>query len=192
MEKGTIIKLTNRGSGMAVYTIPDMNLVRTFSPGETKEIEFNEIMQLSKTPGGMNLLMDQMIIESEQAVKEILGDVEPEYSYTEEDIMKLLTEGTNEQLMDTLDFAPKGVIDLIKDLSVKIKLNDMNKRQIILAATKFNVTRAIENDEASKELDEPEEKENKARRAAPINQKEKKSQQEPQQPVRRVVVNKNK
>lgn len=191
MEKGTIIKLTNRGSGMAVYTIPDMNLVRTFSPGETKEIEFNEIMQLSKTPGGMNLLMDQMIIESEQAVKEILGDVEPEYSYTEEDIIKLLTEGTNEQLMDTLDFAPKGVIDLIKDLSVKIKLNDMNKRQIIFASTKFNVTRAIENDEASKELDEPEEK-NKARRAAPINQKKEKTQQEPQQPVRRVVVNKNK
>jgi hypothetical protein len=46
--------------------------------------------------------------------------------------------------LDALDFAPEGVIALIKDEAVKTNLNDMSKREAILDKTGFDVTKAIE------------------------------------------------
>ena len=60
-----------------------------------------------------------------------------------EDIKTLLLSGSLEQLQDCLDFAPSGVIDLVKDYAVKLEINDISKRNAILTATGFNVTRAI-------------------------------------------------
>ena len=46
--------------------------------------------------------------------------------------------------MDCLDFAPEGVIELVKKYAVELKVNDIQKRQAILDKTGFNVTSAIE------------------------------------------------
>ena len=73
----------------------------------------------------------------------ILSSVEPEYFYTEEDIKHLLLDGSIDEFLDCLDFAPKGVIDILKDLAVSLPLNDMQKREAILKKTGFNVTNAI-------------------------------------------------
>ena len=43
-----------------------------------------------------------------------------------------------------MNFAPVGVIDLVKDIAVKVQLNDVRKRQLILEKTGFNVDKAIE------------------------------------------------
>ena len=43
VEKNREIKLTNRDNGTVGYTIPDLNLHRTFSGGETKTITFEEL-----------------------------------------------------------------------------------------------------------------------------------------------------
>src|SRR5699024_6283548 len=98
----------------------------------------------SYLPGGKTILEDYLIIENEEAVTELLGEVEPEYNYTEEDIKYLLEKGTLDQLKDTLDFAPSGVIDLVKDIAVKTELNDINKRNAIFEKTGFNVTSAVD------------------------------------------------
>ena len=37
--------------------------------------------------------------------------------------------------MDTLDFAPEGVIGLMKDLAVKLEIPDVRKRQAISERT---------------------------------------------------------
>ena len=58
---------------------------------------------------------------------------------------------TLEQLQDTLDFAPKGVIDLVKQEAVEMKLDSSIKRQEIQKATNFNVTNAINNELATNE-----------------------------------------
>jgi len=144
VDKNKIIKLTNRDTGFVGYIIPDTGLHRKFTPGETKEITFEELEKLSWAPGGKEMLRDYLIIEDAEAAQEILGEVEPEYFYTKETIDKLLREGTLEQLQDTLDFGPKGVIDLIKQEAVELKLDSAAKREEIKKATSFNVSNAID------------------------------------------------
>ena len=166
LEDKTILKVSNRDNGSVGYTIPDLgNLHRTFQPGETKEVTMGELRKLSYLPGGLNILKNLLIIDNKEAVEELVGEVEPEYYYTEEDIKKLITEGSLEQFEDCLDFAPRGTINLLKKLSVEMKLNDMAKRKALLAVTGFNVTNAINANEASVE-DDSDETETKSKRRA--------------------------
>lgn len=166
LNKNDIVKVTNRDNGTVGYSIPDLgNLRRSFQKGETKEITMDELRKLSFLPGGIDLIQECFIIQNEEALRELLSDVEPEYFYTKQDIEKLLLTGTIEQLMDCLDFAPIGVIDLVKDLAVELKINDIAKREVILEKTGFNVTKAIDINKETEENDIPTEK---RRRAEPI------------------------
>lgn len=166
IDKNKLIEVKNRDNGRVGYTIPDLgNLHRTFQPQETKEIPFEELKKLSYLPGGNTILQNYLVINDEEVVKSLLGEVEPEYNYTEKEIEYLLTQGTLDQLMDALDFAPAGVIDLIKDMSVKLELADIHKRKAILEKTGFNVTKAIE---INMETSGDEVESTQSRRAAPI------------------------
>ena len=151
VEKDRIISLLNRDTGAVGYTIEDTGTHRRFTPGETKKVTFDEIEKLSWAKGGKELLRDYLIIQDEEAAKEILGDVEPEYFYTKDIVKKLLTEGTLEQLQDTLEFGPKGVIDLVKQEAVDLQINNVAMRKEIQKQTNFNVNKAIEINELSKE-----------------------------------------
>ena len=110
-----------------------------------------------------------------------MGGVEPEYHYTIKDIENLLLNGSLDSLLDCLDFAPEGVIDTVKDLAVKLPLNDMSKRKAILEKTGFNVTNAIQLIEQAKEGQEVEKDTPKRRTVTPVTDKE---------PVRRVIIKK--
>ena len=170
LDKNYIVEITNRDSGSAGYTIAEMNnLHRQFAAGETKEITMEELRALTYLPGGMQILQDCFVIHDEKAVQEIYGEVEPEYSYDEEDVKTLLATGTNEQLMDCLEFAPEGVISLVKKIAVETKLNDVAKRKIIQEKTGFNVDRAIDANEYTKEENAKETK--SERRAKPVSKK---------------------
>ena len=168
IEKDPLIKVKNRDSGTVGYTIPELgNLHRSFSKGETKEITMDELRKLSYISGGKILLQNYLIVQNQDALKELLSDdVEPEYYYGEEEIKKLLLTGSNDQLLDCLEFAPEGVIGLVKDLAVSLKINDISKRNIILEKTGFNVTNAIAINEETIE-DEGEEAKS-SRRSAPV------------------------
>lgn len=167
VEKNREIKLTNRDNGTVGYTIKDMNLHRTFTGGETKTVTFDEIEKLAWTNGGLSLLKNYLIIQDKEAAEEILGELEPEYYYDKDTVRTLLKDGSLEQLQDTLEFAPKGVIDLIKEESVAMPLNDVAKRKEIKKQTHFDIDGAIRaneayNDEENSEDDKPK------RRATPI------------------------
>ena len=163
MEKSTLIKVLNRDNGAVVYAIPEMNgLKRVYQAGETKEITFEEIEKLSYIPGGMELLQDCLVIlNNDEAIKEILGHVEPEYSYSKEDVINLMKNGSLDEFLDCLDFAPEGVKDLIKTLSVELPLNDVAKREAILNKLGFNVDNAIR---IKRESEEPTKEESTAKR----------------------------
>ena len=155
LNKNTKIKATNRSNSSIGYTLPDMNnLRRKFYPGETKEVSYEELQKLSYTPGGMRLLRQYLILDNEEAIAALIGGVELEYNYTDADIEKLLLNGSLDELLDCLDFAPSGVIDLVKDLAVKLEINDLSKRQAIQEKLGFNVTSAIEINRANKETTE--------------------------------------
>ena len=145
MDKNTIIKICNRDNAAVFYDIPEMNgLHRVFQPNEVKEVTLKELIKLSYEPGGMSLLRNNFVLNNKEAIKIILGQVEPEYSYTPADVKNLLLNGSLDELLDCLDFAPEGVIELVKNLAVELPLNDVAKREAILEKTNFNVTNAIQ------------------------------------------------
>lgn len=76
---------------------------------------------------------------------------EPEYNMSEDQVRDLILNGSIDAFLDALDFAPLGVIDLIKTMSVQLPITDMAKREALKAKTGFDVDKAIENDRASKE-----------------------------------------
>lgn len=167
IQDNTLIKVTNRDTGVVGYSIPDLGITRQYQPRETKKVTFEELRKLTYVPGGQFTLNNLLIVHDPEALAELCPNVEPEYFYDEEAIKKLLLEGSINQLKDCLDFAPDGVIELVKDLAVKMRLNDLSKREIITKATGFNVSRAIQINEESAEV-EAVPTERKARRADPI------------------------
>ena len=144
VDDKTIVKVTNRSMWRIGYRIPDMgNLTRSFMPGETKQIPAEEIRKLNWTPGGAVLLQDDLVIEDTELVKEILGEVEPEYNYDKAKVTDILLNGSMDQFMDTLDFAPDGVIDMMKDLAISLEIPDIRKRDLLTKKTKVDITNAI-------------------------------------------------
>ena len=171
IDSQKLIKVRNREKARIGYVIPDLgNLTRNYESGETKTVTMDELRKLSYVPGGMTLIRDYLVVEDAEALEELLNDtVEPEYFYTEDEVRDLLTTGTLDQLKDCFDFAPTGVIDLIKQIAVEIKLNDMNKREAIKVATGFDVSNAISIADAAKEGTQ-EESTKKVRRTAPVEE----------------------
>lgn len=166
LDKNTMIKVTNRDNGSVGYSIPDLgNLHRSFASGETKEIPMEELRKLSYISGGKVILKQYLVIDNPEAVEELLGDVEPEYYYNEEKIKDLLLNGSLDELMDCLDFAPEGTINLVQKLAVDLKLNDIQKRRAITEKTGFNIDSAVEIKEIE-EAEETEPVETKTRRVA--------------------------
>ena len=144
MNKNTKIKVRNRSTGSVGYTIPDMgNYHRMFAANETKELPFEEVQKLAFLPGGEYMLQHYLVIENTEARDEILGAVELEYNYSDADVKRLLISGSLDELLDCLDFAPMGVLDMIKKHAVELELNDVKKRKAIQNKLGFNVDNAI-------------------------------------------------
>ena len=98
-----------------------------------------------------------------------MADVEPEYHYTEEDVRALIHQGSLDQLEDSLNFAPEGVINLIKDIAVKEEVSDIRKRDLIYKKTGFNVNNAINVNHIMEDDSQSETEEAPKRKEAHIN-----------------------
>ena len=182
VEKDREIRVTNRDRGSVGYVIPDLgNLNRQFESGETKTIPFDELEKLSWVPGGDYILKNCLVIHDEEAVQELLNGVEPEYYYNKDDIKRLLTTATLNEFLDCLDFAPEGVLNMVKDMAVALPLNDVAKRQAILEKLNFDVTKALEIEAAVKNNTTPKEEPASKRRAATPATEDKTT------PVRRIL-----
>ncbi len=149
----TIFNVKNRSAGVTGYAIPEMGIRRSFAPGEVKQIPAIELEKLTYQPGGMTILAQFLQIMDEAGIQMVGLRTEPEYNMNENDVIKLLLSGSVDQFLDCLDFAPIGVIDLIKTLSVKLPLTDFAKRQALKAKTGFDVDAALKHVMEEKEDD---------------------------------------
>jgi hypothetical protein len=184
LEKTTLIKVTNRDNGSVSYAIPDSNgLRRHFHSGEVKEITWEELLKLSYSTGGRYMLKHLLLIHNAEAVSTLLGEVEPEYFYNKDEIKDLLLKGSLDELLDCLDFAPKGTLDLLKQIAVDVEINDVAKRDAIKKVLQFDVTKAIE---INKETKEPTGAEKKVRRVSGENENANAQPIEEEKPKRRV------
>lgn len=158
------IKVKNRSSGLVCFSIPEMHIRKEFSPNEIKEVESEELERLAYQPGGQELLDRYFIIMDKDLAKKVSPSValEPEYSYSDEDIKNILVNGSLDEFLDFLDFAPEGAIDIVKKMAVSFA-TDTNKINAIYKKTGFNVLRA---QELSKEEEPQQKTETRARRVA--------------------------
>ena len=141
----TVYNVLNRSSSMVGYTIPELNIRREFQPGETKKIKFSELEQLTYQPGGTTLIQDYFLIR-EQAVTDALNiQTEIEYYMNEDNVRDLILNGSLDQFLDCLDFAPEGVLEIIKKLAIELPMNDVEKREALKKKTGLDVDSAIKN-----------------------------------------------
>ena len=146
-----MFNVKNRSTSVVVYRIPESNLRREWAPGEVKRIPFGELEKLTYQPGGRELIANFLQIMENEVTDDLNVPREPEYNMSEEQVRDLILNGSIDAFLDALDFAPLGVIDLIKTMSVQLPITDMAKREALKAKTGFDVDKAIENDRASKE-----------------------------------------
>jgi len=145
LNQTQLVPVTNISGAPVVYTIPEMNIRREFSKNETKgNISVKEIRSLWYMPGGDVLIKDYLSVGNDELLAELGVKPEAEYHWTEEDVKNLLLHESLERLQDALDFAPAGIVEIIKDLAVSLEINDMSKRQAILDKTGMNITKAID------------------------------------------------
>lgn len=172
MTDSTKVKVKARSFGYVGYSIPEDGINRMFTYGETKEITLGELKKLQYIDGGQEILQDFLIVQDEEALKELNMNVEPEYFYTEEEV-KAILQGTTEesvnQLEDALNFAPEGTIDLIKSLAVSLEIPDNRKRKMISEKTGVNIDGAINLNHMYDDIAEDAAEDKKAqRKASPV------------------------
>ena len=147
-------KVKNRGAGYVTYRIADDGIRRSFAPGETKTISYEELEKLTFQAGGMAILTNFLQVQDMEAIRDFNIKAEPEYHMSETDVAKLIMSGSLDAFLDALDFAPTAVIDLIKKMSVDIPLTDIEKRKALKAKTGFDVDAALKHIEEEKEDDQ--------------------------------------
>ena len=148
-----VCNVKNRSSNRVIYRIPELNIRREFMPGEVKRISRDELEKLSYRPGGANLIANYLQIGDIEIATEFNNGrpLEPEYNFDATDVKNLLVSGSLESLLDALDFAPEGVIELIKTIAVDLPLTDTQKAHAIKAKTGFDVSTAIRHNEEEKQ-----------------------------------------
>lgn len=143
----------NRSASMVVYKIPEDGIRREFAPGESKKISYNELEKLSYQSGGRTLMANFLQISDETVTENLNIHTEAEYYMSEEQIIELIKNGSLDAFLDCLDYAPVGVIDLLKKYAVSLPVTDINKRKALKDKTGFDVDIAIKNIEAEKAED---------------------------------------
>ena len=139
------VKIKNRSASQIIYTIPELGIRREFSPGETKIIAFDELEKLNWQAGGRELMMSFLQVTENKAIEDLNIPTEVEYHMSEEQIIDLLLNGDLDAYLDCLEFAPVGVIDLIKLYAVELPLTDTRKIEALKERTGFDAAVAYKN-----------------------------------------------
>lgn len=147
MDSNKRVQVRNRSNSIVIYHVEDMGVRREFQPGEVKMIPVNELWALSQKAGGAYIIRNSLFISDPATVKEMPMKVEPEYYLDDKGVIDLLKNGSVDQLLDCLDFAPNGVIDLVQKYAIELPLTDTRKIKAIKDKTGFDVALALKHKE---------------------------------------------
>lgn len=165
---GKTYLVTNRSASRIYYAVPELGIKsRMFQPGETKKISYEELEALNYQPGGNTLIKNYLLLQDANIKEEFCGKTEPEYNMTAADVKELILHGSMDEWLDCLDFAPEGVIDLIKELSIELPLTDTRKMDSYMKKTGTNLGKLIQiraEERAEEEAAKQAAEENKERR----------------------------
>ena len=141
------VQVQNLSDSPVVFVIPEKNFRCAFGPHEGLNVDVEDLRRVAYQPGGRKLLQDYLSIKDKKLAAELAGVTEDsfdhEYNWTDDDIKNLLTNGTQDELLDALDFAPEGIVDAIVDQAIKLRIPDVNKREAITKATGRDINEMI-------------------------------------------------
>lgn len=146
MADAKYVQVQNLSSGSVVYSIPEDHVRRVFSSGETKNVTANELRKLYFQPGGASLIHDFLSVKDKDLALELgvsEDSFDHEYGWTVQDVQDVLLNGSLDTLHDALDFAPEGIVDLIVDKAIELRIPDVNKRELIQSVTGKNINSMI-------------------------------------------------
>lgn len=165
MSENKMYTIKNRSAATCIYKVPELHVRREFAPGQSLKVTEDEIEKLLYQPGGRSLVEQYLQICDEEIIKNYEINAEPEYNMSEKDVVELINNGSLDEFMDALDFAPAGVIDLIKTFAISLPMNDSNKRKALKEKTGFDVEASLRHiEEDREEAGEKAEPEKKTRR----------------------------
>lgn len=145
-----MVKVTNLSPQVVDYVLPELNLSRSFAAAtnhttDTKQIQFHELYTLYQSPGGPQLIFDHLQIK-DNSVREALSlPADPEFDYSQDGIRKLISEGTELEIVDALDFGPFYLAQWMKNIIIVEGLNDHSKRQFFSKLFHMNIDSAQDN-----------------------------------------------
>lgn len=172
-----VVNMTNHKVG---YNLGDENIHRTLQPDEHRKILAGELRKLNYQKGGHILLTDYLSVKNAELAREFGVNVDDqiEYNWTSTDIDRVLNEGSYDELMDAMDFAPEGIKQRLAARAVELKINDSNKRKIITDKSPYDIDAQIKNVEIATANVEPVVEEPKKRRAATRGNNERRVQKD--------------
>lgn len=153
-DKNRKIIVKNRSAATVIIAIPNRHIRVTLQPGQViNTLSFADVEDFSYQPGGEKILKEYLQLGEAEISQLSFGEPQPEYNYSEEDIINLLKPSTPDNydaFLDCLDFAPTGVIDLVKKFAVSLPLTDTRKLEAIKESTGFDAAAAIRHLEEEK------------------------------------------
>lgn len=171
MADKDLVTVENRSGGKVVIRIPDRGIRRELMPGQTIKMTKEEVEALAYTGtgGGLSLIKNYLLVNDKNTLDDLNVKREPEYYMNADNIANLIRNGSLDEFKDFLDFAPEGAIDMLKDLSVQLPLNDYDKRHALLEMAGYDVDAAIKHAKENtmpEDGEEPAEEPKKVRRTA--------------------------
>lgn len=179
------VKLFNNSGGRVSYNLSEPRVSREFyRPGHMISVTFDEVYALSNEPGGMDILLHFLQVRDSKVRKALSLPMDPEYLYTPEDIKTLVLKGTEDQLLDAIEFGPYGMVELIRKTAFDLRLDSASRIELLSDVLKIDLKRIYKNaEEDDKDLAKAEQpkrrtqpitgdaqpKKTGGRRATPVN-----------------------
>jgi len=151
----TPVRVANLSPHVVEYVLTDPAVRRTFTPAtptqvDLKTIQFHELYTLYNSPGGPRLVYDHLQIQDNR-IREALGlPTDPEFGFSYNDIKKLVQEGTEEEILDAIEFGPYYIPQWMKNIIVTEGLNDYSKRKFFGTLFSMDLNSAQDNFEWAK------------------------------------------
>jgi hypothetical protein len=159
------VKVWAIGTGIVTYTLADPQVTRTWRPNELKILTFHELYQLMNHPGGAVLLKERLQIRDNKVRQALQLSLDPEYLYTEEDAKNLAINGTQEQILDALEFGPLGLASMIKHHAI-LNANSLDRVNFFNTLFSMNIQELRESVKDTEPVTAPE---TRTRRSAKLN-----------------------
>lgn len=150
------IKVLNRFGGSVTVKTSAGKRFNWSAMGSVVLMNEDEISDIYNQKGGAYLLEERLSIQDEAIVEKLGINSEPEYLFDIKTIEALLVQGTAAQIAEALEYNGKGFAETVRDVALKIKLEDLNKLGVISKALDINMINmrehAIDNSQEVKEV----------------------------------------